>query len=118
MAYRGSTPIACAWALFDQTRLYGRYWGATEFVPCLHFELSYYQLIEFALERALAVFEGGAQGEHKLARGFTPVTTHSAHWVAHPSLAQAVAHFLAREAAGIDFYVDELNEHSALAQRG
>jgi uncharacterized protein len=114
VARRGGQPIASAFALFDHERLYGRYWGAVEQVPCLHFEASYYQMIEFAIERQLAVFEGGAQGEHKLARGFEPVTTRSAHWLAHPAFADAVERYLQREASGIEAYVDELNERSAL----
>ena len=107
-------PIAAALALFDRERLYGRYWGALEFVPCLHFETSYYQMIEFAIERHLKVFEGGAQGEHKLARGFEPVTTYSSHWLAHPAFADAVGRYLRRETGGIEEYFDELNERSAL----
>ena len=114
IARRGQRPIAAALALFDQHRLYGRYWGALEFVPCLHFETSYYQMIEFAIERKLQVFEGGAQGEHKLARGFEPVTTYSSHWLAHPAFADAVERYLQRETGGIDAYIDELNERSAL----
>lgn len=114
IASRAGRPIASAFALFDDQRLYGRYWGALETVDCLHFETSYYQMIEFAIERRLAVFEGGAQGEHKLARGFEPVTTHSAHWLAHPAFASAVARYLQREVGGIEAYVDELNERSAL----
>jgi predicted N-acyltransferase len=114
VAQRGRKPIAAALALYDDTRLYGRYWGALESHACLHFEASYYQMIEFAIERRLMVFEGGAQGEHKLARGFEPVTTFSSHWLAHPAFAAAVERALEREAAGIDAYVDELNERSAL----
>ncbi len=114
VAHRQQKPIAAALALFDHERLYGRYWGATEFVPCLHFETSYYQMIEFAIERKLKVFEGGAQGEHKLARGFEPVTTCSSHWLAHPAFADAVERYLQRETGGIEAYVDELNERSAL----
>ncbi|MEP6608939.1 MAG: GNAT family N-acetyltransferase [Burkholderiaceae bacterium] len=117
IARRSQQPIAAALALFDQQRLYGRYWGAVEFVPCLHFETSYYQMIEFAIERKLKVFEGGAQGEHKLARGFEPVTTYSAHWLAHPAFADAVQRYLEREAGGIELYVDELSERSALRDR-
>ena len=113
-AHRDQRPIAAALALFDDQRLYGRYWGAIEFVPCLHFETSYYQMIEFAIERELKVFEGGAQGEHKLARGFEPVTTYSSHWLAHPAFADAVERYLQRESGGIEAYVDELNERSAL----
>jgi predicted N-acyltransferase len=114
VARRDGRSIAAALALFDHERLYGRYWGAIEFVPCLHFETSYYQMIEFAIERKLKVFEGGAQGEHKLARGFEPVTTYSSHWLAHPAFADAVERYLQREAGGIEAYVDELNERSAL----
>ncbi len=74
-------------------------------------------MIEFAIERKLKVFEGGAQGEHKLARGFEPVTTYSAHWLAHPAFADAVQRYLEREAGGIELYVDELSERSALRGR-
>ncbi|WP_224022900.1 GNAT family N-acetyltransferase [Burkholderia vietnamiensis] len=91
--------------------LYGRYWGALEHVPCLHFETAYYQLLEFCIEAGLDTFEGGAQGEHKLARGFLPTVTHSAHWLAHPAFSDAVARFLERETEHIHAYVDELREH-------
>jgi predicted N-acyltransferase len=114
IARKAGRPIAAALALHDERRLYGRYWGTVESVPCLHFEASYYQMIEFAIERGLEVFEGGAQGEHKLARGFEPVTTYSSHWLAHPAFGSAVERYLEREAGGIDAYVDELNERSAL----
>jgi predicted N-acyltransferase len=118
IARKAGRPIAAALALHDERRLYGRYWGAVESVPCLHFEASYYQMIEFAIERGLEVFEGGAQGEHKLARGFEPVTTYSSHWLAHPAFGSAVERYLEREAGGIDAYVDELNERSALRATG
>jgi predicted N-acyltransferase len=114
VAERAGRPVASALALHDEQRLYGRYWGAIEYIPCLHFEVSYYQMIEFALERRLAAFEGGAQGEHKLARGFEPVTTHSSHWLAHPAFFGAVERHLQRERGGVEAYVDELNERSAL----
>ena len=78
----------------------------------LHFETCYYQALEFCIEEGIKVFEGGAQGEHKLARGFLPVKTQSAHWLAHPQFSDAVERFLEREHAGIAEYVDELNEHS------
>jgi hypothetical protein len=81
-------------------------------VPLLHFECCYYQAIEYAIARGLEVFEGGAQGEHKLFRGLLPVETTSAHWLAHPQFARAVETFLERERAGIARYVDELSEHS------
>jgi hypothetical protein len=74
-------------------------------------------MIEFAIERRISVFEGGAQGEHKLARGFEPVTTFSSHWLAHPAFTSAVERYLERESGGIEAYVDELNERSALRER-
>ncbi|HFT8008920.1 TPA: GNAT family N-acetyltransferase [Burkholderia cenocepacia] len=109
-------PIASALAVYRRGQhgggtLYGRYWGAIEHVPCLHFETAYYQLLEFCIEAGLDTFEGGAQGEHKLARGFLPTVTHSAHWLAHPAFSDAVARFLERETAHIHAYVDELREH-------
>lgn len=91
-------------------RLYGRYWGATQFVPGMHFEACYYQAIEYCIAHGIDGFEGGAQGEHKLARGLAPVTTWSAHWLAHPAFARAVEDFLARESRGVLAYVDELKE--------
>ncbi len=92
--------------------LYGRYWGALESVPCLHFETAYYQPLEFCIEEKLDAFEGGAQGEHKMARGFMPTITRSAHWLAHPAFSDAVARFLEGEANHIHAYVDELHEHN------
>lgn len=117
VARSSGQPIAAALGVFDNGRLYGRYWGATAYVPCLHFETSYYQMIEFAIERRLKVFEGGAQGEHKLARGFEPVTTYSSHWLAHPAFADAIERYLQRETGGIEAYIDELNERSPLKDR-
>jgi len=112
MAEREGKPIASALNLYSQETLYGRYWGALQYVPCLHFEACYYQALEFCIEEKVRVFEGGAQGEHKLARGFLPVKTLSAHWLAHPEFSDAVERFLEREHQGIARYVDELNEHS------
>jgi len=112
VAERAGRPIASAFNLYSRETLYGRYWGATEYLPCLHFETCYYQALEFCIERSIRVFEGGAQGEHKLARGFLPVKTQSAHWLAHPEFSNAVERFLEREHEGIARYVDELNEHS------
>jgi uncharacterized protein len=105
-------PIASALNIFSRAALYGRYWGAVSEVPLLHFEVCYYQALEFCIERGIRTFEGGAQGEHKLARGFMPVQTWSAHWLQHPQFADAVERFLARETTGIERYVDELNERS------
>lgn len=110
IAYRAGQPIAGALNFFDEERLYGRHWGAIEYHPALHFEACYYQAIEFCIERGLQIFEGGAQGEHKLARGFLPVETWSAHWLAQPEFSRAVEQFLSREAQGMAQYVDELNE--------
>jgi predicted N-acyltransferase len=112
VAERNGRPIASALNLYSADTLYGRYWGAMEYVPCLHFEACYYQALEFCIERNIRVFEGGAQGEHKLARGFLPVKTLSAHWLARPEFSGAVERFLTREQRGIAHYVDELNEHS------
>lgn len=112
MAYRDGERMAVALNFFDEKRLYGRYWGATGFVSGLHFETCYYQSIAFAIEHKLAVFEGGAQGEHKLARGLLPVTTHSVHWIADANFARAVGDFLQREQHGVAQYVNELNESS------
>ena len=117
LARRDGRPVASALGVFDarreQARLYGRYWGAVEPIDCLHFECCYYQMIEFAIERRLAWFEGGAQGAHKLARGLDPVPTRSAHWLADPAMSAAVARFLERERAGVAASIDELNEHRA-----
>ena len=112
VAERAGRPIATALFFRDDDALYGRYWGSLEYVPLLHFECCYYQAIEFAIARAIPVFEGGAQGEHKLFRGLMPVETLSAHWLAHPRFARAVESFLEREGAGIARYVNELVEHS------
>lgn len=112
VAELGGKPIASALNLYSQETLYGRYWGALQYLPCLHFETCYYQALEFCIEEKIKLFEGGAQGEHKLARGFLPVKTQSAHWLAHPEFSDAVERFLEREHQGMARYVDELNEHS------
>ena len=89
---------------------FGRYWGAVAHLPCLHFEACYYRPVAWCIANGYQRFEGGAQGEHKMARGLLPVQTWSAHWLAHPQFAQAVADFLEREGAGVATYIDELNE--------
>ncbi|MES2581182.1 MAG: GNAT family N-acetyltransferase [Pseudomonadota bacterium] len=91
---------------------YGRYWGALERVDCLHFEACYYQPLQWCIEHGYQRFEGGAQGEHKMARALLPVKTTSAHWLAHPAFADAVARFLEREDEGISNYLDDLKERS------
>jgi len=112
IASRAGRDIAASLVIHNERTLFGRYWGGLEHVPCLHFEAAYYQPLEFCIEQGIAVFEGGAQGEHKMARGFLPTRTWSAHWLAHPSFADAVERFLERERDGIDDYLDELNERS------
>ena len=112
IAEQGGRPIAAAMDLFGREALYGRYWGAIERVPGLHFEACYYQALEFCIERGIALFEGGAQGEHKHARGFLPEATRSFHWLAHPDFERAIDDYLAREGAHIGAYIDELNEHT------
>ena len=95
---------------------YGRYWGALERVDCLHFEACYYQPLQWCIEHGVDRFEGGAQGEHKMARALMPVKTHSAHWLAHPAFADAVERFLAREGEGIDHYLEHLEGRSPFRQ--
>jgi predicted N-acyltransferase len=89
---------------------FGRYWGAIAHIPCLHFEACYYRPLAWCIANGYRRFEGGAQGEHKMARGLLPVQTWSAHWLAHPQFAQAVGDFLEREGAGVSNYISELND--------
>ena len=112
MAMRGGRAIAGAINFIGDAALYGRNWGCTEEHPFLHFEVCYYQAIDFALSRGLRRVEAGAQGEHKLARGYRPVTTYSAHDIADPGLRRAIADYLARERA----YVEAA--HDAYAEAG
>jgi hypothetical protein len=112
IAERAGEPIASSLVIHDERTLYGRYWGAVDTVPCLHFETAYYQPLEFCIRHGIRHFEGGAQGEHKMARGFLPQKTWSAHWLAHPSFADAIERFLQREAGGLAAYIDELNDHT------
>jgi predicted N-acyltransferase len=112
IASREGKPIASALNYMSNHVLYGRSWGTFEFHSGLHFEACYYQAIEYCIAHKLKTFEGGAGGEHKLARGFLPVTTHSAHWLAHPQFAQAVENYLLQEDKAISEYVDELKERS------
>jgi predicted N-acyltransferase len=88
--------------------LYGRYWGAIEHHPCLHFEVCYYQAIDFAIEHGLDRVEAGAQGDHKLARGYMPTPTYSAHWIADGNFRAAVADYLERERAHVDDAIEAL----------
>ncbi len=97
---------------FPPPAAYGRYWGALERVDSLHFDACYYQPLAWCIAHGFETFEGGAQGEHKMARALMPVATHSAHWLAHPAFADAVEHFLEREDAGMAAYVQELKAHT------
>lgn len=112
IAEREGKSIASSLLVYDDQALYGRYWGCIEQHPCLHFETAYYQPLEFCIAHRIPAFEGGAQGEHKMARGFLPQQTWSAHWLAHPAFSDAVERFLAQEGKGILSYMDELNERN------
>ena len=113
-AYRQSEPVAASLIAVDRSRgrAWGRYWGATEHIPCLHFEACYYQPLAWCISQALTRFEGGAQGEHKMARGLMPVKTSSAHWIRDARFEAAIADFLTREGSGVEAYADELRERS------
>jgi uncharacterized protein len=112
IASREGRPIASALNVLTDDTLYGRSWGTFEYHSGLHFEVCYYQAIEYCIRHNIKTFEGGAQGEHKLARGFMPVTTRSAHWLAHPQFARAVDDYLQQESNAISEYMEELNERS------
>ncbi len=112
MAKRNGRYIAGALNFIGADTLYGRNWGAIEHHPFLHFELCYYQAMEFAIARGLKTVEAGAQGEHKLARGYLPVRTYSSHWIAHPGLRDAVARYLDEERRAIGETIEVLTEHS------
>jgi predicted N-acyltransferase len=116
IASKKGLSIAASLLVLDRNSLkaYGRYWGALEYIPNLHFETAYYQAIEYCIKEGIQTFEGGAQGEHKMARGFLPKTIQSAHWISDPQFMAAVENFLQREQAGIAQYVDELAEHSPM----
>jgi predicted N-acyltransferase len=101
LACRDDRPIAGALNFIGADALYGRYWGCTEDVPMLHFELCYYQAIEWAIDHGLPGVQAGAQGEHKLARGYEPVVTRSAHFIPNRSFREAVAEFLEAERTGV-----------------
>lgn len=114
---RHGIPICAALDVYTETTLWGRYWGALEYVPGLHFEACYYQAIDFCIERGIARFEGGAQGTHKLARGLLPVTTHSLHAIGDAGFAGAIADYCARERVDVAHAVDELEESTPFKAR-
>ncbi|WP_395446749.1 GNAT family N-acetyltransferase [Aminobacter sp. UC22_36] len=111
MAKRGGRYIAGAINFIGSDTLYGRNWGCIEDHPFLHFEVCYHQAIDFAIERKLRVVEAGAQGEHKLARGYRPVATQSAHYIVHPGLRRAIAEYLERERQEVSQISEYLEEH-------
>jgi hypothetical protein len=108
IADKDGEPVACSFCIKDGQRLYGRHWGTLEYVPGLHFETCYQQGIDYAIAKGLQVFEGGAQGEHKLSRGLVPTATHSWHWLENAEFREAVDRFLERETDAIAHYMDEL----------
>jgi predicted N-acyltransferase len=116
VAERQGQPIASSLIGIGDGVAYGRYWGALERVDCLHFEACYYQPLAWCIAHGLQRFEGGAQGEHKMARALMPVRTTSAHWLAHPAFADAVEKFLQREGKGIANYLDHLQERTPFRQ--
>ena len=104
--------VASAFNLKGTDTLYGRHWGCSEDFDNLHFEACYYQGLDYCIEQGLKYFEPGAQGEHKIARGFMPTKTWSAHWIAHPQFSQSIKSFLSHETEGMLDYIEELNGHS------
>ncbi len=111
LAERDGQPVAGALNFIGRSALYGRYWGCTEHHPCLHFELCYYQAIDFAISHSLSRIEAGAQGEHKLARGYLPVETCSLHWIGDPGLSEAVAQYLEAERGAIEDDIEILTRY-------
>jgi predicted N-acyltransferase len=112
LAFNGARPVAGALNFIGRETLYGRYWGCTEDHPCLHFELCYYQAIDWAITNGLQRVEAGAQGEHKLARGYLPVETHSLHWIADPGFRTAVSRYLDEERRAVGEEIEVLTAYS------
>jgi predicted N-acyltransferase len=118
MAYKDGDPIAGALNLAGSNCLYGRYWGCSEYVPALHFEVCYYQAINFAIEHGLDRVEAGAQGPHKISRGYLPVRTYSAHWIADPEFRNGVAAYLDQERDQVDDKISALADLSPFRKGG
>ena len=112
----GRTPLAAAICFRSSDTLYGRYWGSLDDFHSMHFETCYYQGVEYCIREGLKRFEPGTQGEHKLSRGFVPVATYSAHWLADADFDRAVADFVRREATHTDAYIHEMATHSPYRQ--
>jgi len=111
MAMRDGRPVAGAMNVIGRSALFGRYWGCVEDHPCLHFELCYYRAIDYAIAHGLARVEAGAQGEHKLARGYLPLPTHSLHWVRDAGFARAIADYLEAERDAVDQDIEILTSY-------
>ncbi|WP_298725474.1 GNAT family N-acetyltransferase [uncultured Ferrovibrio sp.] len=118
MARREGRWIAGAWNMLGSDTLYGRNWGCIEYHPCLHFECCYYQAIDYAIRHGLKRVEAGAQGEHKLARGYLPVPIYSVHWLTDPGFQAAVARYLEEERAYMEGVIEALDQHSPFRQAG
>lgn len=118
MARDGDRWVAGALNLIGRDALYGRNWGCEGYYKFLHFEACYYQAIDFAIARGLARVEAGAQGEHKLQRGYRPARTYSAHWIRHPGLRAAVADYLDRETDAVDYEIEALTTHASPFRKG
>ena len=117
LAFDGQTPVAGALNFIGRETLYGRYWGCSADYPCLHFELCYYQAIDWAITQGLARVEAGAQGEHKLARGYLPHPTHSLHWIADAGFQRAVARYLEEERRAVDEEIEVLTSYGPFRNR-
>ncbi len=118
LAFDGARAVAGALNFIGRDTLYGRYWGCTETHPCLHFELCYYQAIDWAIAQGLQRVEAGAQGEHKLARGYLPTPVHSLHWIADKGLRTAIARYLVQERASVDEEIEVLTEYGPFRKDG
>ena len=112
LAEKDNKTIAGAFSMRGENTLYGRHWGCDAKYNNLHFEACYYQGIDYCIKHGIKTFEPGAQGEHKLSRGFLPTRTYSTHWIRHPGFRDAIAEFLDKETQGIDMYIKDLLEHS------
>ena len=119
VASRGGRRVACSLIAVHHATgaAFGRYWGALESIPYVHFEACYYQPLQWCIEHRFRRFEGGAQGEHKMARGLMPARTQSAHWIAEPEFARAIGAHLKQESGAIDEYLDELDDRSPFKTR-
>ena len=111
LAFQGGKPVAGALNFIGRDTLYGRYWGCTAEYPCLHFELCYYQAIDWAIQNGLQRVEAGAQGEHKLARGYLPTPVHSLHWIDDASFRKAVSRYLEQERRAVDEEIEVLTAY-------